>query len=106
MKTQQQILQLLGLAVRARMLTSGEELVVKEIRNNKAKLVIISTDASDNTMKKIQDKCKSYNVELHVFGDRSDLGHATGKAARVVLAITDEGFAKKITELLNEFNRG
>jgi len=106
MKQQQQILQLLGLAVRARMLISGEELVVKDIRNNRAKLVIISTDASDNTMKKIQDKCNSYNVELHVFGDRSDLGHATGKAARVVLAINDHGFAKKLIELLNEFNRG
>jgi len=105
MKQQQQILQLLGLAVGARKLISGEELVVKEIRKN-AKLVIISSDASDNTMKKIQDKCKSYNVELHVFGDRSDLGHATGKEARVVLAITDDGFAKKLSGLLNEINRG
>lgn len=105
MKQQQQVLQLLGLAVGARKLISGEELVVKEIRKN-AKLVIISSDASDNTMKKIQDKCKSYNVELHVFGDRSDLGHATGKEARVVLAITDDGFAKKLSGLLNEINRG
>jgi len=106
MKQKQQISQLLGLAVRARMLISGEELVVKDIRSNKAKLVIISSDASDNTMKKIQDKCKTYNVELHVFGDRSDLGHATGKEARVVLALTDDGFAKKLSGLLNEFNRG
>lgn len=105
MKEKQQILQFLGLAARARKLISGEEMVVKEIRN-KAKLVIISSDASDNTMKKIQDKCKSYNVELHVFGDRTDLGHATGKEARVALAITDDGFAKKLSGLLNEFNRG
>ena len=106
MNQKQQILQLLGLAVGARMLTSGEELVVKVIRNSQAKIVIISSDASANTLKKIQDKCKSYNVELHVFGDRSDLGHATGKDARVVLAVTDQGFAKKLSELLNEFNRG
>ncbi len=106
MKQKQQILQLLGLATGARMLTSGEELVVKVIRNSQAKIVIISSDASANTMKKIQDKCKSYNVELHVFGDRTDLGHATGKDARVVLAVTDQGFAKKLSELLNEFNRG
>ena len=106
MKQKQQILQLLGLATGGRMLTSGEELVVIVIRNSQAKIVIISSDASANTMKKIQDKCKSYNVELHVFGDRSDLGHATGKEARVVLAITDDGFAKKLSGLLNEFNRG
>ena len=34
MKQKQQILQLLGLAVSARMLMSGEELVVKVIRNS------------------------------------------------------------------------
>lgn len=106
MKQKQQILNLLGLAVRARMLISGEEMVVKEVQKNRAKLVIISSDASENAMKKIQDKCNSYNVELHVFGDRSDLGHATGKEARVALAITDDGFAKKLSALLNEFNRG
>ncbi len=106
MNVQQKILQMLGLAVRARMLISGEELVVKSIQTKQAKLAIISSDASENTMKKIQDKCKSYNVELHVFGDRSDLGHATGKEARVALAITDDGFAKKLSGLLNEFNRG
>lgn len=105
MKEQQQVLQLLGLAVGARKLITGEELVVKEIKKN-AKLVIISSDASDNTMKKIQDKCKFYNVELHVFGTRYDLGHATGKETRVVLAITDDGFAKKLSGLLNEINRG
>ncbi|MET0787291.1 MAG: YlxQ family RNA-binding protein [Paenisporosarcina sp.] len=106
MKPEQAVLQLLGLATRARRITTGEELVVKDVRSNRAKLVIISTDASDNTSKKLKDKCTSYNVELHEFGDRYDLGHATGKEARVVLAITDAGFAKKLSGLLNELNRG
>ena len=100
--TNSAILNLLGLAARARKVISGEELVVKEIRSGKAKLVILASDASGNTAKKIQDKCTYYNVELHVFGDRYDLGHATGKEARVALAITDSGFAKKISSLLNE----
>ncbi len=33
-------------------------------------------------------------------------GHAIGKESRVVLAITDAGFAGKLSELLNEYNRG
>lgn len=106
MKPEQSILQLLGLATRARKITTGEELVVKEIRSNRAKIVLLSKDASHNTSKKIKDKCLSYNVELHEFGDRYDLGHATGKEARVALAITDAGFAKKLSGLLNEINRG
>ncbi|MGM9944385.1 MAG: YlxQ family RNA-binding protein [Lysinibacillus sp.] len=100
--TNQPVLQLLGLAARARKVISGEELVVNEIRHGKAKLVLLASDASANTSKKLTDKCTYYNVELHVFGDRYDLGHATGKEARVALAITDSGFAKKISSLLNE----
>lgn len=96
------MLQLLGLAARARKVISGEELVVKEIRSGNAKLVLLASDASNNTSKKITDKCQYYNVEFHVFGDRYDLGHATGKEARVALAITDSGFAKKMSSLLNE----
>ena len=100
--TNQAVLQMLGLAARARKIISGEELVVNEIRHGNAKLVLLASDASANTSKKLTDKCTYYNVELHVFGDRYDLGHATGKEARVALAITDNGFAKKISSLLNE----
>ena len=100
--TNQAVLQLLGLAARARKVISGEDLVVNEVRHGKAKLVLLASDASANTSKKLTDKCTYYNVELHVFGDRYDLGHATGKEARVALAITDSGFAKKISSLLNE----
>ena len=99
--TNQAALQLLGLAARARKVISGEELVIKEIRSGKAKLVLLASDASANTAKKINDKCTYYNVECLVLGDRYDLGHATGKESRVSLAIMDAGFAKKMSILLN-----
>ncbi|GLC87359.1 YlxQ family RNA-binding protein [Lysinibacillus piscis] len=98
----QAVFNLLGLAARARKIVSGEDLVVKEIRNGNAKLIILASDAAKNASKKIQDKCTYYNVEYHVIGDRYDLGHATGKEARVALAITDKGFASKLSSLLNE----
>ena len=106
MNEQQKIYQLLGIATRARKVITGEDLTVREVQAGKAHLVIITSDASDNTMKKITDKCNFSNVEKHVFGNREDLGHAIGKESRVVLAITDAGFARKISELLNEYNRG
>ncbi|KXH80020.1 YlxQ family RNA-binding protein [Sporosarcina sp. HYO08] len=106
MRDPQRILQLLGMASRARKIITGEDLVVREIRSNNAQLVIVSEDAAKNTMKKITDKCLSYNVEKHVFGKREDLGHAIGKESRVVLALTDAGFARKLSGLLNEYNRG
>ena len=106
MSEEQKIYQLLGIATRARKVITGEDLTVREVQAGKAQLVVITSDASDNTMKKITDKCNFFNVEKHVFGSREDLGHAIGKDSRVVLAITDAGFAKKISELLNEYNRG
>jgi ribosomal protein L7Ae-like RNA K-turn-binding protein len=92
---------LLGLANRARKIISGEELSVKEIRNGKAKLVLLSADASANTTKKITDKCKSYQVPYKLVEDRHLLGQAIGKEARVVVAVLDDGFAKKLMTLLD-----
>ena len=102
----QKILQFLGLATRARMTITGEELVVNEVRRGKAKMVILAEDASANTNKKLHDKCKTYNVDVRVFGTRFELGQAIGKDERVVIAITDAGFAKKLTSLFDENNRG
>ncbi|MDQ0270186.1 YlxQ family RNA-binding protein [Cytobacillus purgationiresistens] len=92
---------LLGLANRARKITSGEELTVKDIRNGKAKLILLSADASANTAKKVTDKCKSYQVPYRIVENREILGHAIGKEARVVVAILDDGFAKKLLTLLD-----
>jgi ribosomal protein L7Ae-like RNA K-turn-binding protein len=96
-----QWMSLLGLANRARKIISGEELSVKEIRSGKAKLVLLSADASANTTKKITDKCKSYEVPYKLVEDRHLLGQAIGKEARVVVAVLDDGFAKKLVTLLD-----
>ncbi|MED3624223.1 YlxQ family RNA-binding protein [Neobacillus thermocopriae] len=92
---------LLGLANRARQITSGEELTVKQIQRGNAKLVLLSADASRNTTKKITDKCNSYEVPLKVVENRYILGQAIGKDARVVVAVLDDGFAKKLVTLLD-----
>ncbi|BBP89452.1 putative ribosomal protein YlxQ [Bacillus safensis] len=92
---------LLGLANRARKVVSGEDLVRKEIRHARAKLVLLAADASSNTEKKVSDKCKFYNVPVRKVEDRSVLGRSIGKEARVVVAVTDQGFAKKLISLLD-----
>lgn len=92
---------LLGLANRARKITSGEELTVKEIRSGNAKLILLSEDASQNTTKKITDKCRSYKVPVKLVANREILGKAIGKEQRVVVAVLDNGFAKKLLTLLD-----
>jgi len=96
-----QWMSLLGLANRARKIISGEELAVKEIRNGRAKLILLSKDASANTHKKITDKCNFYQIPYKMVEDRYKLGQAIGKEARVVVALLDDGFTKKLLTLLD-----
>ncbi|WP_066068659.1 YlxQ family RNA-binding protein [Neobacillus soli] len=98
---QKQWMSLLGLANRARKIISGEELTVKQIQSGKARLILLSADASANTTKKITDKCNSYEVPYKLVENRHLLGQAIGKEARVVVAILDDGFAKKLVTLLD-----
>ncbi|PAQ15990.1 hypothetical protein CD798_04155 [Bacillaceae bacterium SAOS 7] len=97
---------LLGLANRARKIISGEELTVKEIQRGQAKLILLSMDASPNTKKKIQDKASFYRVPVKWVDDRYVLGQAIGKEARVVLAVLDSGFAKKLSSFLDDYTQG
>jgi ribosomal protein L7Ae-like RNA K-turn-binding protein len=92
--------QMLGLAMRARKVITGEELVVTAIRNRQAKLVLLASDASANTVKKVSDKCLYYEVPLYTLSDRFALGRAIGKDARVTVAITDSKMAESIQHLL------
>jgi ribosomal protein L7Ae-like RNA K-turn-binding protein len=98
---QNQWMSLLGLANRARKIISGEELTVKQIQSGTARLILLSADASVNTTKKITDKCNSYEVPYKIVENRHLLGQAIGKEARVVVAVLDDGFAKKMVTLLD-----
>ncbi|GFI41347.1 L7Ae/L30e/S12e/Gadd45 family ribosomal protein [Thomasclavelia cocleata] len=87
----------LGLASRARKIVTGETLINK-IRSNEVHFVIIATDASDNTKKKLTDKCTSYNVDYIITSNIDELSKAVGKNNRVALGIQDAGFAKNLKE--------
>ncbi len=96
MAKRDKILSLIGLAVRAGRCSSGEALTESGVKSGKARLVIIASDASENTKKKFQDMCKFYRVPICFYGDKDTLGHAMGKEFRASLAILDEGFADGI----------
>lgn len=99
-------LSLLGMATRAGKTVNGNDTVEKTIREGKAKLVIVACDASDNTKKKFTDKCTYYNTELLFAGDKEILGKFVGKEFRAVVAVTDEGFAKALSEKIRRIING
>lgn len=89
----------LGMAMRASMLSTGDA-VLNDVRSKNAKLVVIAEDASDNTKKKIIDKCQFYGVDYVFIESSAVLSHAIGKANRMAVAVREEGFAKKIKTCL------
>lgn len=87
---------LLGLAFKSRNLVSGSFATEQAVKSGKAVMVIVSEDASDNTVKMFRNMCSFYAVPMFRYGKKEELGHAMGKEMRTSLAITDEGFAKSI----------
>lgn len=102
MNNEQKLLNLLGLAQRAGKLISGEGMVVDAIRSTTPPyLVIVATDAGQNTKKKVTDKSHYYDVAVSEFATTLQLSQAIGKK-RTVVAICDAGFSKKMKQLLNQ----
>ena len=96
MRKRDKVLSLIGLAVRAGRCVSGEAKTESETKSGRAALVIVASDASENTKKKFQNMCEFYRVPIYIYGDKDTLGHAMGKEFRASLAILDEGFADGI----------
>ncbi len=87
---------LLGICKKAGKLQSGEFQTLEAIKNGSAFLCIVPLDASDNTKKLFNDKCKFYKVPIYEMGTKEGLGRAIGKAERSSVAVTDEGLSKAL----------
>ena len=96
------IASLLSLCAKAGRLATGEETAEKLLKNGKAKLVIVSGDASENTKKKFINKCFFYQKPVKVFGEKDALSKCVGKINRTVYVITDDGFAVRLQGLIDD----
>lgn len=83
----------LGLITKAGKTISGDESVLEAVRNGKAKLVLVASDSSDNTIKKYTDKCSYYKVDIKVISTKEELGKYTGTSMRAVVAVVDKKMA-------------
>jgi len=93
------VLSMVALARRAGKIVTGEDSCHRAIRNGEALLVFLATDASANTQKKFRDKTNFYNVPIIEIFTKQEITTHTGLQNRATIAITDQNFAKKITEL-------
>src|SRR5699024_4220106 len=93
-------LNLLGLAQRAGKCSTGEEIIIRDIKENRAKLVILANDIGKQTKKRLTDKCTTYEIPVLMADEAELLSHAIWKHKQVAIDIMAEGFAKKFQTLL------
>jgi len=94
-----QVINFLGLCMRAGRIISGQEACVDLARQEQAALVLMDAGASENTRKRIADACHSHSVPLYELSEGT-LGHAIGKKGRMVVALKADGMAQKLLTLL------
>ena len=92
---------MLGFAMRAGKVIIGFDLVCRVIAKaggGRVALVLVSSEASDPTKKRIKTKCNFYETELSELPlTTEELGALLGKTyAPAVIGICDEGFAREI----------
>lgn len=89
---------MISLAAKAGKIASGEFATEKSVKSSAGHLVLVASDASDNTKKMFRNMCTFYKVPFEIYGTKDELGHWIGKAHRASICILDEGFAKSIAK--------
>ena len=87
------LLNMAGLAVRAGKTTFGVFMTEKAIGEGKVNLVIAAEDIGSSNKRRIECKCRSAEVKLIFYSEKSLLSHAIGKKDVPVIGICDENFA-------------
>ena len=97
------LLNLIGLAKKAGKLEVGEEPVGAAARAKHARLILIASDAADNTRRRAKHfgdagEC----ICLEIPAAKGELGKGLGRTSCAMVALTDVGFAEAVAKKLAE----
>lgn len=101
MNEMESVLSLLGLAKKAGRLEAGEEPVGGAARAHDARLILLASDAADNTVRRAKHfagagACLCASIPA----TKDELGRAVGRSQSAMLAVTDVGFAEAAAKKL------
>lgn len=99
------VLRALGICAKAGRLICGTPLICEALKAKKTVfLVVEATDNSENTQKRLRDRCAYYGVEKYrLETDGDTLARALGKSGRVsAAAITDEQLCRLVRGKLKQ----
>ncbi|WP_312653509.1 L7Ae/L30e/S12e/Gadd45 family ribosomal protein [Aminipila sp.] len=92
----------LGFAKRSRNLIMGYNTCLLSMSKKKLKLLILASDVSENTMKKLVNAAIEWKVVYRIYGTCDELSQACGTTGRGVFGITDQNFANVILKEIDE----
>lgn len=99
------ILSLLGLALRGHNLVVGEEPVEAEARAKDARLLLLASDAADNTRRRVEHFALAGQcIWLQLPFTKAELGRAVGRPSTAIVAVTDIGLAAAVAHRLAELD--
>lgn len=103
MDRNEHVLSLIGLCLRGRNLEVGEEPVEAVCRARDARVLLLASDAADNTLRRVKRFAETGQcVWLRVPFTKRELGQATGRSSAAVMAVTDIGLAVAVVRRLAE----
>ncbi len=95
------ILSLLGLALRGGRLVMGEEPVEAVARTRDARVLLLASDAADNTRRRVEHFAVAGQcLWLRVPFTKAELGRQFGRTSVAVAAVTDVGLASAVVNKL------
>lgn len=99
------ILSLLGLALRGGRLAVGEEPVEAVARARDARLLLLASDAADNTRRRTMHFAEAGQcLWLTLPCSKAELGRAVGRTAAAIVAVTDIGLANAVAHKLAQLD--
>lgn len=111
MLDEKRLLGMIGMCKRAGKTVIGTPMICEHLRKRGISeldgeidaLVIEAGDTSENSHKKITDKCKYYNVKhIRLEATCEILGRAVGKSAVAAVAIADKNFCRGILSIIEK----
>ena len=95
------VLSLLGLALRGGRLAVGEEPTALAAKGGQARLLLTSPDAAGNTLRRAEHLAEEgHCLHLTLPFSKAELGGALGRGSAAVAALTDTGLAAAVAERL------
>ena len=99
------ILSLLGLALRGGRLVMGEEPVEAVARARDARVLLLASDAADNTRRRVEHFAEAGAcLWLRVPFTKAELGRQFGRTSVAVAAVTDVGLASAVVNKLAQLD--